>query len=514
MLKEFVNEPFQNFNDSEVANAFKQSLQQVEQQLGHYYPLIIGGEQVKTEQQIVSINPSSKEQVVGYTAKASEAEAQQAIDSAAKALASWSKIAPEDRARCLFKAAAIIRRRKNEFSSWLVYEAGKNWAEADADTAEAIDFLEFYGREMYRLAQPQSLTRIDGEDNELVYVPLGIGAIIPPWNFPLAIMAGMTAAAIVAGNTVVLKPASNTPVIAAKFMEVLAAAGVPAGVVNYLPGSGGTVGDYLVTSPQISFINFTGSKEVGLRINELAAKTPPGQHFIKRVALEMGGKDAIVVDSSADLKEAASSIVASAFGFQGQKCSACSRAIIVQDVYDQVVSLVKEQTEKLSIGPAKDNYYVGPVIDDSSLARIKSYIEIGKSESKLILGGETAEELGGFYVKPTIFVDVAPRAVIAQEEIFAPVLAMIKADDFNHALEIANDTEYGLTGAVYAKDRAKLVQARDFHVGNLYFNRKCTGALVGVHPFGGFKLSGTDSKAGGPDYLKHFMLPKVITEKY
>lgn len=514
MLKPFVNEPMQNFNDPAVAEDFKQSMQKVEKNLGQYYPLIIGGEKIKTEEEITSINPSNKEEVIGRTAKASVAEAQQAIDSAVEALPGWSSIAPEDRARCLIKTAAILRRRKNEFSSWLVYEAGKNWAEADGDTAEAIDFLEYYGREMIRIAQGQSLTTIDGEDNELVYIPLGVGAIIPPWNFPLAIMAGMTAAAIVAGNTVVLKPASNTPVIAAKFMEILEDAGLPAGVVNFIPGSGSSVGDFLVTSPQINFINFTGSKEVGLRINELAAKTPPGQPFIKRVALELGGKDAIVVDSSADLPEAAAAIVASAFGFQGQKCSACSRAIIVEDVYDQVVSMVKEQAEKLILGPAKDNCAAGPVIDESSLAKIKSYIEIGQKEGKLILGGETAEELGGFYVKPTIFTDVAPQAAIAQEEIFGPVLAIIKADNFTHALEIANDTEYGLTGSVYAREREKLVQARDFQVGNLYFNRKCTGALVGVHPFGGFKLSGTDSKAGGPDYLKHFMLPKVITEKY
>jgi 1-pyrroline-5-carboxylate dehydrogenase len=514
MLKEYANEPFLNFNNQENANSFKQALEAVGQQLGKQYPLIINGKEVHTEKKITSINPSNKEQVIGYACQATIKEAQLALDTAEEAFVSWSKVAPQDRAKCLVKAAAILRRKKNEFSSWLVYEAGKNWAEADADTAEAIDFLEYYAREMYRLSEPQPLTRIDGEDNELVYIPLGVGVVIPPWNFPLAIMAGMTMAAIVAGNTVVLKPASNTPVVAAKFMEVLHEAGIPDGVVNYLPGSGGEIGDYLVSSPQVSFINFTGSKDVGLRINELAAKVVPGQRCIKRVVAEMGGKDAIVVDSSADLVDAANNIVASAFGFQGQKCSACSRAIIVEDVYDVVVEKVVEKSRQLTIGSAINNHSVGPVIDQASLNKIKSYLEIGKQEGSLLLGGDTMESLGGFYVQPTIFGDVQPNAVIAQEEIFAPVLALIKAKDFDQAIDIANDTEYGLTGAVFAKDRDKLIKAQEFHVGNLYFNRKCTGALVGVHPFGGFKMSGTDSKAGGRGYLQLFMQPKLISEKF
>ncbi|MBM7856163.1 1-pyrroline-5-carboxylate dehydrogenase [Desulfohalotomaculum tongense] len=514
MMKEFVNEPLQNFKDQVVAENFKQALAVVERQFGKYYPLIIDGREVKTEEEIVSFNPSSNEQVVGYTAKAATKEAQLALDSAEKAFVHWSKVRAEARANCLFKAAAIMRSRKNELSAWLVYEAGKNWAEADADTAEAIDFLEFYGREMCRLAGPQPLTRIAGENNELIYIPLGVGVIIPPWNFPLAIMAGMTAAAIVAGNTVVLKPASNTPVVAAKFMEILHQAGVPEGVVNYLPGSGGSIGDFLVSSPKTRFINFTGSKEVGLRINELAAKVVPGQKAIKRVVAEMGGKDAIIVDSSADLELAANNIVASAFGFQGQKCSACSRAIVVEDVYDRVVDLVIQKTKDLTIGPAKDNCNLGPVIDNNSLQRIKSYIETGKKEGTLLLGGETMENMGGYFVQPTIFGDVSPNAVIAQEEIFGPVLAFIKAGDFDQALEIANNTEYGLTGSVFATDRVKIEKARDFHVGNLYFNRKCTGALVGVHPFGGFNMSGTDSKAGGRDYLLLFTQAKLISEKF
>ena len=511
---DFVNEPFLNLTDELVINRFKKALEQVGSQLGQDYPLIINGKEIYTEEKITSLNPSLSNQVVGYVGKASLEQAELALSSAENAFSKWSKVTPQERAGYLFKAAAMMRDKKYELSSWLVYEAGKNWAEADADTAEAIDFLEFYGREMHRLASPQPLVKIPGEQNELVYIPLGVGVVIPPWNFPLAIMAGMTAAAIVAGNTVVLKPASNTPVIAAIFVNILREIGLPEGVVNYLPGSGGAIGDYLVSSPKTRFINFTGSKEVGLRINELAAKTVEGQRHIKRVTAEMGGKDSIIVDNTADLEAAATAIVASAFGFQGQKCSACSRAIIVKDVYDQVANLVVQKTAQFTIGAAVDNHPLGPVIDKGSLNRITSYIETGKKEGELLLGGNTIESMGGYYIQPTIFGNVSANAVIAQEEIFGPVLALIKADDFNQALEIANNTEYGLTGAVFTQDRSKLEKARsEFHVGNLYFNRKCTGALVGVHPFGGFNMSGTDSKAGGRDYLLLFTQAKVISER-
>jgi len=515
MLVEFKNEKLRNFRDAKEAGSFKESLSQVEAALGRNYSLLIGGKEIKTEKKIVSVNPSKSEEVVGYVSEATAELAQQAIDAAAQAFPAWAALAPEERARYLFKAAAIMRRRRDELSAWMVFESGKNWAEADADTCEAIDFLEFYGREMVRLGGPQPLTRLEGEDNELYYIPLGVGVIIPPWNFPLAITAGMTSAAIVAGNTVVLKPASTTPVIAAKFVEILMEAGVPAGVVNYIPGSGGVIGDYIVTNPQVRFINFTGSKKVGLRINELAAKVAPGQRFIKRVVAELGGKDAIVVDEKADLAEAAAAIVGSAFGFQGQKCSACSRVIAHAAIYDQLLDLIVARTRQLTLGPTKDNCQVGPVIDGNALRKIKEYVETGRQEGRLVLGGETREDLGGFYLEPTIIADVAADAVIAQEEIFGPVLAFIKAADFAQALAIANDTEYGLTGSVFTNDRANLERARwEFAVGNLYFNRKCTGALVGVHPFGGFKLSGTDSKAGGRDYLLLFTQAKAVSEKY
>lgn len=515
MLAEFKNEKLLDFQDEKAADRFRAALASVEASLGKNYPLLIGGERIETEKKIVSVNPSMPEQIVGYVSEATPDLAQRAIAAAEKAFPAWAALTAEERARYLFKAAAIMRRRRDELSAWMVYEAGKNWAEADADTCEAIDFLEFYGREMYRLGGPQPLTRLEGEDNELYYFPLGVGAIISPWNFPLAITTGMTSAAIVAGNPVVLKPASTTPVIASKFVDIMLEAGVPAGVINYLPGSGGVIGDCIVTDPRVRFINFTGSKEVGLRINELAAKVSPGQKFIKRVVAEMGGKDAIVVDAGTDLDEAAGVIVTSAFGFQGQKCSACSRVIAHAEIYDALLALVIDKTKALTLGSPKDNCNVGPVIDGNALRKIKGYIETGRKEGKVVLGGETREDLGGFYLEPTIIADVSSGAVIAQEEIFGPVLAFIKATDFSHALAIANDTDYGLTGSVFSNNRSHLEKARvAFSVGNLYFNRKCTGAMVGAHPFGGFNMSGTDSKAGGKDYLLLFTQAKAVSEKF
>ena len=515
MVVEFRNEPFTNFFDEQNRQAFEQALETVRGQLGQEYDLIINGERIRTEEKIRSINPSNLDEVIGYVSKADQELAEKAIQSAAEVFETWKNVSPEARARILFRAAAILRRKKHEFSAWLVYEAGKSWPEADADTAEAIDFMEYYGRQMIRLSQQQPLTRLPGEDNELTYIPLGVGIVIPPWNFPLAIMCGMTTASLVAGNTVVLKPASNTAVIAAQFLEILHEAGLPDGVVNFVPGPGGEVGEYLVKHPLARFVSFTGSREVGLRINELAAKTAPGQKWIKRVIAEMGGKDSIIVDKEADLDLAANAIVQSAFGFSGQKCSACSRAIIHQDVYDEVLELVVEKTKALKVDQAKTrDIDLGPVIDQSAFDKIMKYIEIGKKEGRLVAGGGKAEG-NGYFIQPTIFADVAPEARIAQEEIFGPVLAFIKAKDFDDALAIANNTEYGLTGSVISRNRANLEKARrDFHVGNLYFNRKCTGALVGAHPFGGFNMSGTDSKAGGEDYLLLFTQAKLVSELF
>ncbi|OQP18212.1 L-glutamate gamma-semialdehyde dehydrogenase, partial [Geobacillus zalihae] len=484
-------------------------------ELGRDYPLVIGGERVMTEDKIISINPANKTEVVGRVAKANKELAERAMKTADEAFRTWSRTSPEARADILFRAAAIVRRRKHEFSAWLVKEAGKPWREADADTAEAIDFMEYYGRQMLKLKDGIPVESRLGETNRFFYIPLGVGVVISPWNFPFAIMAGTTVASLVTGNTVLLKPASATPVVAYKFVEVLEEAGLPAGVLNYIPGSGAEVGDYLVDHPRTRFISFTGSRDVGIRIYERAAKVHPGQIWLKRVIAEMGGKDAIVVDKEADLELAAQSIVASAFGFSGQKCSACSRAIIVEDVYDQVLSRVVELTKQLNVGdPAEQATFMGPVIDQNAYNKIMEYIEIGKQEGRLMTGGE-GDDAKGFFIQPTVFADVDPNARIMQEEIFGPVVAFAKARDFDHALEIANNTEYGLTGAVISRNRANLEKARhEFHVGNLYFNRGCTGAIVGYQPFGGFNMSGTDSKAGGPDYLILHMQAKTVSEMF
>lgn len=491
------------------------ALQEVARHLGSEYSLIIGGDRVKTADKIRSINPARPEQVVGLHQKAGAEHAEAAMSAALHAFESWSRVSAGLRASLLLGAADIIRRRKFEFAAWLICEVGKNWAEADADVGETIDFLEFYAREALRLAAATTPIQHPGERNELLYIPLGVGAVIPPWNFPFAIMAGMTAAAIVTGNTVVLKPSSDSPTIAAKFMAVLEEAGMPDGVVNFCPGSGAAFGNAIVEHPKTRFIAFTGSKAVGLEINERAARTQPGQVGIKRAILEMGGKDSILVCEDADLDAAVEGVVASAFGFSGQKCSACSRAIIDAPLYDAFVERIRERVPQLAVGDPAQNRDLGPVINKAALESMLRYIEIGKKEGRLIAGGhapQTAE--GGFYLEPTVFSDIQPNAVLAQEEIFGPVLALLRVENFEQGLAVANNTEYGLTGSVYTSDPAKMDAARQgFHVGNLYFNRKCTGAMVGAHPFGGFKMSGTDSKAGGPDYLYLFTQAKSVAEK-
>lgn len=514
MLSEFKNEALTNFNVPENEKAFKAALAKVASELGREYDLIIGGKHKRKQERIRSLSPSEPATVVGSASKAGKEDAEEAMKAALSAFETWRLVAPEKRAEYLFKAAAKMRERKHEFSAWMVYEVGKSWVEADADTAEAIDFLEFYGREAIRYGGEQPLTRIPSEKNELRYIPLGVGLVVPPWNFPLAIMAGMTTASLVAGNTVLLKPSSDAPVIAAKFVELLEEVGLPAGVVNFIPGSGAQVGDYLVQHPKTRFIAFTGSKEVGLRINEQAAVPREGQVWIKRTILEMGGKDSIIVDKDCDFEAAVKAVVFSAFGFQGQKCSACSRAIIHRDIYDKFVEAVVEETAKLKQGPpySSKDVYQGPVVNESACEKILEYIEIGKTEGELVHGGMRGAG-SGYFIQPTVFSGITPDARLSQEEIFGPVLACIKAKDFDDALRIANNTEYGLTGAVFTNHRDRLEKAGDhFHVGNLYYNRKCTGALVGVHPFGGFNMSGTDSKAGGRDYLLLFTQAKLISE--
>jgi 1-pyrroline-5-carboxylate dehydrogenase len=452
--------------------------------------------------------------VVGILQKATLELANRAVEEANRAFERWKRVPAEERAECLFRAGAILRARKFELASWVCYEVGKTWPEADADIAETIDFCEFYAREMLRLAGPQLLTPLKGEKNYLVYIPLGVGVVIPPWNFPCAIMGGMTLASVVTGNTVVLKPSGDSPTIAAKFVEILYEAGVPKDVVSFVTGPGSSVGDALVAHPKARYVAFTGSKEAGLHIGERAAKKQPGQIWIKRTVLEMGGKDAIIVDDEADLDAAVEGVTVSAFGYQGQKCSACSRAIVTQKVYDTFLEKLKARVSRIRVGPAEDpSNYMGPVINKSAMQSILDYIEAGKKEGRLIAGGGPAGG-DGYFLQPTVIADVSPKARIAQEEIFGPVLAVIPAKDFDHALEIANDTEFGLTGAVYSRNPQKLEKASEtFHVGNLYLNRKCTGAMVGAHPFGGFNMSGTDSKTGGKDYLLLFLQAKTVAEK-
>jgi len=511
---EFANEPFTDFSQPKNRQAMDEALKKVAGELGREYPLVIGGQRITTTEKLQSYNPSKPSQVVGVFQKANAELAARAIEDANRAFKRWKRVPAEERAECLFRAADTLRQRKFEMAAWVSYEVGKTWPEADADVAETIDFCEFYGREMLRLAGPQPLTPMKGEKNYLVYIPLGVGLVIPPWNFPCAIMAGMTLASIVTGNTVVLKPSSDSPTVAAKFVELLEEAGVPKDVVSFVSGPGGSVGETMVKHPKTRYVAFTGSKEAGLRISELAGQAPPGQIWIKRTVLEMGGKDAIVVDDEADLDAAVEGVTVSAFGYQGQKCSACSRAIVTENVYDEFLKKLSARVRKIQVGPADDPAnFMGPVVNKSSMKSILEYIEVGKKEGKLLTGGKALEG-EGFFIEPTVIADVGPKARLAQEEIFGPVLAVIKAKNFDHALEIANNTEYGLTGGVYSRNPQKLEKAAaEFHVGNLYFNRKCTGAMVGAHPFGGFNMSGTDSKTGGKDYLQLFLQAKTVAEK-
>src|SRR5713226_6619616 len=511
----FVNEPLTDFSKEENARKMRAAIEKVRGQLGREYDLITGGKRVKTKDKIKSINPAKPSQLVGLHQKAGKEQVEPAMQAALEAFESWSRASVEERASLVFRTGDLLRERKFEFCAWLVFEVSKNWAEADGDIAETIDFCEYYSREALRLAKVELPVQMPGERDSLLYIPLGVGAVIPPWNFPAAIMAGMTLASIVSGNTVILKPSSDSPTIAAKFVELLEEAGMPEGVVNFCPGAGASFGNAVVAHPKTRFIAFTGSREVGLDINKSAATHGPGQVWIKRTILEMGGKDAIVVDADADIDSAVEGVAVSAFGFQGQKCSACSRAIIDERIYDKFLEKLKARVEKITVGDPAENANMGAVINEGSMKTILEYIEIGKKVGRLITGGGPAKNAGeGYFIQPTVIADIQPNSKLEQEEIFGPVLTVTKAKNFDHALEIANDTEFGLTGAVYTKSREKIDRAiREFHVGNLYINRKCTGATVGAHPFGGFNMSGTDSKSGGPDYLYLFTQGKSVGEK-
>jgi 1-pyrroline-5-carboxylate dehydrogenase len=506
----FVNEPITDYRQPENVRGMRQAIAAVRAQLGREYDLIIGGEPIRTAGKIVSVNPANPSEVVGIHQKAGLEHVEPAMQAALAAFEKWQYATVAERTGVLFRTADLLRRRKFEFNAWLVLEVGKNYDEAEADTAEAIDFLELYARQALLLDRAEPIVQLSGERDFLRYIALGVGAVISPWNFPNAIALGMTGASLVCGNTVILKPSSDSPTIAAKFFEALVEAGMPAGVVNFCPGSGATFGNGLVAHPKTRYIAFTGSRDVGLDIHSRAAQPQKGQVWIKRTVLEMGGKDTIVVDADADLAAAVEGVAAAAFGFQGQKCSACSRAVVHQDVYDEFLERLKATTEKIAIGLPEDNVRMGPVINAGAMQSILDYIEIGKQEGRVITGGGCAPG-DGYFIQPTVIADIAPGARLSQEEIFGPVLAVVKAKDFDDALEIANNTEYGLTGAVYTTSEHKIERAkREFHVGNLYINRKCTGAVVGAHPFGGFNMSGTDSKAGGTDYLYLFTQAKSI----
>lgn len=514
-MNPFKNEPLTDFSKPNNKKKFEETLSSVKSKLNTEYDIIINGEHFKTEDKLRSINPSNKDEIVGIFQKATPELANKAIESANEIFQTWKNVPVQKRAGYLMKAAKLMRRRKFEFAAWMVYEVGKNWIEADADVAEAIDFMEFYAREALRYAKGTKLTKIKGEKNVQEYIPLGVGIVIPPWNFPLAILVGMTTAAIVTGNTVVLKPSSDSPTIAVKFVELMEEIKLSTGVLNFVTGAGSSIGDILVQHPLTRFVSFTGSKEVGLRINELAAKYQNRQKWIKRVVAEMGGKDSIVVDDELrSIDDAVNGVISSAFGFQGQKCSACSRVIVSEKIYDSFLNKLVEKAQNIKVSNTVDNPGMGPVVNEKAQSNILNYIQKGIDEGgRLAYGGHKLGE-NGFYIQPTIIADVQPNATISQEEIFGPVLAVIKARDFEDGLRIANNTEYGLTGSVYSKNKKKLNKAaKEFFVGNLYFNRKCTGALVGAHPFGGFNMSGTCSKAGGFDYLLLFQQTKIVSEK-
>lgn len=510
--EEFANEPLLDFSRREVRNRLREALSRVEEEMGRDYPLVIGSREMETGEMIVSVNPASPSEVVGRVPACTRELAEEAVAAALEAQPAWEGRTPSERAEVLLKAAKLARRRRHELLAWQVIETGKGWAEADADVAEAIDYLEYYAREAVRLSAPQRLGDIPGEDNRYFYQPRGIGLVIAPWNFPLAISAGMVSAALVAGNAVLYKPSSLSPVNGWQLVSLLRDAGVPAGVINFVPGSGNEVGNYLVGHSAIAFIAFTGSREVGLSIIGRAAEVHEGQQGVKRVIAEMGGKNAIIVDADADLDLAVSGVLHSAFGYQGQKCSACSRVIILSSCYDRFVERLVEAVKSLTVGPPEDPANsIGPLIDGRAVEKFASFLDLARREGNVLVELAVPDE--GFYAPPAVAGELPPDSRILRDEIFGPLLALVRVDTLDEAVDIANASEYALTGGIYSRSPAAIARARsDFRVGNLYINRPITGAIVGRQPFGGFRLSGVGSKAGGPDYLLQFMEPRVVTE--
>jgi len=512
-LARFVNDPMVDFTRADHRGAFPAAIGRVRTQLGKVYPLYIGGREVQTGDQIPTVNPARPSEVLGSICQAGISEVAQAIAAAKAAFPAWRDTLPRDRAEYLLKAAAVARERIFELSAWQVLEIGKQWDQAYADVGEAIDFLEYYAREMIRLGIPQRVGHAPGELNHYFYEPKGLAAVISPWNFPLAISMGMASAAIVAGNPVIYKPSTITGIIGHQLVEIFRDAGLPAGVFNFVPGRGSVMGDFLVDHPDISLIAFTGSMEVGLRIVDRAAKVYPGQANVKKIIAEMGGKNAIIIDDDADLDEAVPHVLYSAFGFQGQKCSACSRVIVLDAVYDRFVDRLVKAAKAYQVGPAEDpKYSMGAVADAAAQKSILEYAAIGKQEGRLLYESPIPQG-EGYWVPLTIIGGIRPEHRLAQEEVFGPVLALMRARDFDQAIEWANSTRFALTGGIFSRSPEHLARARrDFRVGNLYINRNNTGALVERQPFGGARMSGVGTKAGGPDYLLHFMDPRVVTE--
>jgi len=510
----FHNTSIRRFTDAAERDLFGRALKQVRESFGGEHALIIGGQRVWTDGKLSSINPAKPSEVIGTTASAGRDEARQAVESASRAFAKWRDTPVEDRVAIILRCRDLLRERRERFSAVEVFEAGKPWQEADADVVEAIDFLGYYAHQMRILAESVNLD-VSGETNRYFYEPRGPGAVIAPWNFPLAILVGMSAAPIVAGNTIVMKPAPQTPIIAAMFADLMHEAGLPDGVLNFLPG-GDDAGAAIVEHPDIHFINFTGSLKVGRIINDIASKVDvdTGQHHFKHVVAELGGKNALIIDSDADVDDAVLGVARSAFGFAGQKCSACSRVIVVGRLYDSFVQRLVEASSSLRIGPpAEPGSFMGPVIDQEAYDRIRATIDEAAEKHELLLRTDVAHLGDGYFIGPTVFGDVDPASDLAQQEIFGPVLATMRAKNFDEALAIANGTRYALTGGVYSRSPANLEKARrSYRVGNLYLNRTITGAIVNRQPFGGMKLSGTNAKAGGPDYLRQFLQPRTITE--
>ncbi|UCG57545.1 MAG: L-glutamate gamma-semialdehyde dehydrogenase [Phycisphaerales bacterium] len=511
-LGTFSNEPLADFSLAHVRDGFTTAITEVRKELGKTYPLFIGGEDVTTNTLVDSVNPAQPSEIIGRACQADTLMIENAISAAQDALPAWRDTPARERAAYLIKSAEIARKRIYELAAWQILEAGKQWRQAYNDVVEAIDFLEYYAREMTHLAGPQYMGHAPGEVNEYFYQPKGIAAVIAPWNFPLAISCGMCAAAIVAGNCVVYKPSNQTPVIGHTLLQIFREADLPPGVFNYTPGRGAVMGDFLIDHPHIGLIAFTGSMEVGLRIIERAGRTPEGQPSVKKVVAEMGGKNAVIIDDDADLDEAIPHVLDSAFAYQGQKCSACSRVIVLGTIYDRFIERLIEAARSVRIGPAEyPANFMGPVIDQSAQKTVSGYIEIARQEGTILYSSDVPDE--GYYVPITIVDGITPKHRLAQEEIFGPVLAVMRAKDFDQAIEWANSTKFALTGGLFSRSPKHLERCRrEFRVGNLYFNRGCTGALVERQPFGGFKMSGVGSKAGGPDYLLQFMDPRTVTE--